>query len=220
MSKVTDSIGFKFERFVKEKFPELISIQPNQNIPDFYNSQLNFWVEAKIGNILWGPRIKEQQINDFIEVEEPVIYALGFHNFDDAHKKLIQKTENGRQKYLDKNMNILNVYLISNNLIRKIWEKESRISQKEAVSYCMVKKGIINNLIQNRSFKRNNEIIASAENFYNYSENDFLIRDNFFYDNINYGLILEKKNPAMINYLEKRIMTPMGFEPTTPRLRV
>jgi hypothetical protein len=205
MSKVTDSIGLKFERFIKEKFPELISLGDDKNGPDFYHPELKFWIEAKTGNILWGQRIKEEQILQLERFGEPVIYALGFHNFHDANKRLIQKTEKGRQKFLDKNLQILDTYFISSDLIRKIWEKESRVSKKTAETYCMVKKGIVNNLITNRSFERQEKSIKSAEIFYEYNQENFIINADLNKDNINYGLILNRKNLPIINYFKDKL---------------
>lgn len=205
MSKVTDSIGLNFERFLGEKFPELISTGNNQEGPDFYHPELNFWVEAKAGNILWGQRIKEEQIAKLDRFEEPVIYALGFHNFHDANKRLIQKTEWGRQKFLDKNLQVLGTYFLSGDLIKKIWEKESRISQKGDCVYCMIKKGIVNNLITNRSFERKEKPIKSAEIFYGYNQDNFTIDVNINRDKINYGIILENKDISIINYFKGKL---------------
>jgi hypothetical protein len=205
MSKVTGSIGLKFERFLGEKFPELISTHDNKDGPDFYYPSLNFWIEAKAGNILWGQRIKEEQINQLDKFEEPVIYALGFHNFYDANKRLTQKTEKERQNFLDKNLQVLQVYFVAGDLIKKIWEKENRISESGIHKYCMVKKGVINNLITNRSFKRKEIPIASAEEFYGYNQEDFTIDVNLDKDNTNYGVILKKENTSIINYIKGKL---------------
>ncbi|MGY4884526.1 MAG: hypothetical protein ACP5NZ_03020 [Nanobdellota archaeon] len=205
MSKVTDSIGLKFERFIEERFPELISTCGNKDGPDFYHPTLNFWVEAKVGNILWGQRIKEEQVHKLDDFKEPIIYALGFHNFHDANKRLIQETEWGRQRFLDKNLKVLNTYFISSDLIKKIWEKESRISQKEGITYCMVKRGIIRNLIMNRSFERDKKTVKSAEIFYGYNNENFMIRDNLNKEDVKYGLILNKEHSQIINYIKEKL---------------
>lgn len=205
MSKVTDSIGLKFERFIEERFPELISTSYNKEGPDFYHPKLKFRVEAKIGNILWGPRIKEEQILQLDRYIEPVIYALGFHNFHDANKRLIQKTEWGRQRFLDKNLQVLETYFVSSDLIKKIWEKESRVSQKEGIIYCMIKRSIVNNLIANRTFKRMGNPIESAEAFYGYNQDNFEIDVNLNKCNVNYGLMLNKENIQSINYLKGKL---------------
>jgi hypothetical protein len=206
MSKVTDSIGLNFERFIEKKFPELISTCGNKDGPDFYHPKLNFWIEAKIGNIGWGPRIKEEQINQLDEFEEPFIYALGFHNFNDANKRLIQKTEWGRQRFLDQNLQVLNTYFMADSLIKKIWDKENRVSKKSAETYCMVKKGIINNLTTNRSFNRNKNFIPSAEAFYGYNPDEFIIDTQISKDNTDYGIILNKEDSMIINYLKERLI--------------
>jgi hypothetical protein len=205
MPEVSDSIGLKYERFIAEYFPELISIGKNKNGHDFYHPNLNFWIEAKAGNIQWGPRIKEEQICKLSRFKEPVIYALGFHNFDDANKRLVQKTEWGRQRFLDENLHVLYSYFVTSDLIKKIWEKESRISKKEGIPYCLVKKGIVNNLITNRSFKRNEIPVESAEIFYDYNQEDLTIDVNMNKNNTNYGLILKKEDLPIINYFKEKL---------------
>jgi hypothetical protein len=194
MSKVTDSIGLKYERHLEDSLSDLICTSSNLSVPDFYNSNLNFWIEAKVGNVLWGPRIKEYQVKGFRDLEAPVFYALGFHNFHDAGKRLIQKTERGRQSFLDKNMKILETYFISDELIEKIWDNEGRISANTGYSYCMVKKGILNNIFQNRKFKRSGVIISSPELFYGYNKEDFLVEQ---FDTG--GVFLRKKDEAVVD---------------------
>lgn len=206
MSKVTNSIGLKFERFLEEKFSELISTKNDKNLPDFYHPELNFWIEAKVGNILWGPRIKDYQVERFDNLDKPVIYALGFHNFHDAHKNLKQATEKSRQKFLDKKLLIMDVYFIENSLIKKIWEKEGRVNAKGTSSYCMIKKGVIKNIITNRTFKRHEQNISCAEAFYEYNKDDFLIEKLKNTNNVNYGIIMNKEHSFITNYLEKKII--------------
>jgi len=205
MTKVTDSIGLNFERFIENNFSDLIKINNGFNKPDFYNPNLNFWIETKIGNVGWGPRIKDYQMESFDNCDGNVIYALGFHNFDKAHKNLKQKTEAGRQKYLNKNLQILDVYFLDHDLIKKIWDKEWRISENGNTTYCMVKKSMINNILTNRNFKRNGNSVESADKFYGYDLENLLIEDLGNKDVTNYGIILNKNNVEFIDYLRDNV---------------
>lgn len=127
MSKAQASIGFKGERFLEERISSLVWTTDDPNAPDFYHEHPNFWLESKTGNIRWGPRIKKYQIDQFRDLDEPVIYAFNFHNFDDATERLYHKTETLRQKYLDRHMGIEQTYFVSNDLVGKIWDIDSKL---------------------------------------------------------------------------------------------
>jgi hypothetical protein len=172
MSKVTRSIGIKFERFLQSNFNELLYTGRDNNVPDFHHPSLDFWIEAKAGNQAWGTRIKEYQIDSFKKVTQPVIYALGFHNFDYAYERLNQTTERGRQNYLDKNLGIVDVCFINENMMELLWDKEKRLNKKETITYCMIKNSTLNNLFTRRKFKRFG-IESQPEKYYGFSYQDY-----------------------------------------------
>jgi len=172
MSKVSDSIGLKFERFLDGRFPDLSDTGNSLLVPDFYHPIHGFWLEAKVGNILWGSRIKEYQIDAFSKIKAPVVYALGVHEFHDAYKRLRQKTERGRQAYLDRHMDIPQVCFITNGFMKLLWKKEKRVSVKRGLTYCMIKNSTLNNVFLNREFKRHNQT-ALPESYYGFSYDDY-----------------------------------------------
>jgi len=199
MPYVSDSIGTKFERVVQERFSELGRSQGG-NLPDFYHSN-GFYVEAKVGNIEWGPRVKTYQIDDFRGISEPVVYAMGFHNFDYAIRKLSGKPEPERQRTLDREFNVLEVLFISNNLVEKIWKKENRFSKEGPTEYCMFKHSLANALFKG-TFRRFGKK-EKPKTYYGFSPKEYY----FFkhdYKGITWRAVLHKrKDRKVINFLRK-----------------
>lgn len=177
MVTIQTSIGNKFERFLQKRFPDLVSTPDDENvIPDFRHKDEDFWLEAKVGYFRWGPRVKDYQIKAFTDFDDPVIYALGFHDLDRAHERITQKTERARQNYLDSHMGIFQICFVNSEFMELLWEREKRLNGKGTIEYCMVKQGTINNIFQNREFVRSGEIVT-AEEFYGFSYKDYNLFD-------------------------------------------
>jgi hypothetical protein len=180
MSKhdVGKSIGRNFERYLMNRFPDLKYVgDEDKNVPDFWNPRYGFWVEAKAGNEKWGVRIKGYQVRKFREIPEPVVYAAGLHDFCDAKKRLTELTEDERQGCLDKSLNFKEVNFITKDFMTRLWQMEKRRNQKNTISYCMIKKSVINNIFENRWFSRFGRVV-SPERYYNFSyEGLRLMRD-------------------------------------------
>ncbi len=137
MGTIQNSIGLRWEKVLHENYPDLLSTVGDRNVPDFYHP-LGFWIEAKAGNIGWGGRIKQYQLDQIADFKEPVIYAFGMHDLDDTLERVKQKTERGKQKYLEKNMSFVETYFISSQIVKQILEKETGVSERGKI-YCMVK---------------------------------------------------------------------------------
>ena len=105
MEQIFDSIGTRFENFIQEHFPGLENTTKDMRVPDFFHPK-KLGIEAKVGNQLWGPRIKAYQIRRFKRLEDPLIYALGLHDFNRAKERLEHYSSKERQKILKKEMNI------------------------------------------------------------------------------------------------------------------
>lgn len=207
MSDVTTSIGLKFERFTKDLFPELRLSGEELNVPDFYHPSRNFWVEAKVGNILWGVRIKRYQIEAFRDFKSPVIYAVGLHNLDNAYERLVQKTERGRQRCLDNNMGIREVHFITREVMERLWEKEKRMNKKGTIEYCMIKRSTLMNVYLEREFKRDGRV-CSVRDFYGLQMHDLSVsapRTDL--DSLSFGAILDPRTDGdfMLHLREKRL---------------
>ena len=192
MEQIFDSIGTRFENFIQEHFPGLENTTKDMRVPDFFHPK-KLWIEAKVGNQLWGPRIKAYQIRRFKRLEDPLIYALGLHDFNRAKERLEHYSSKERQKILKKEMNINEIYLVSKDIVEKIWNKESRVNGKGTLIYCMIKKAIFRNIIREREFRRGGELIASAQDFYEFNRNEYVM------DEPNgklWGAILHKKTDS------------------------
>jgi hypothetical protein len=174
MVYVQRDIGGRFERYLQRHFPGLKShVSDGEKVPDFFNPQSGFWMEAKVGNIGWGVRLKRYQGENFQGIEQPVIYCLGLHNFDDARKRLKGKKESERRDILRREMNILEVYFITGEIIDAVLEQESRLNGKETIEYCMMKRHICRDIIRDRSFRRHGVLMPTAEGFYGYDRSQF-----------------------------------------------
>lgn len=201
MGAISQSIGLRWEKVLHEQFPELVSTVNDLNVPDFYHNS-GFWVEAKVGNQQWGPRIKEYQIECFMDFPEPIIYAFGFHNFDNAFQRLTQRTERGRQKCLEAEMSFVERVLVDKEIVEKIWRKESKWNERETIQYCMIKGSLLRNIFLDRPFKRQGTNVDSSEEFYGFRREDFFI----VHPSVgSYGLMLRREGSEnVMSYLSEK----------------
>lgn len=190
MGVIQDCIGKRWERVFHRRYPEFDSRCDDERGPDFYHPD-GFWVEAKAGNRLWGGRIKPAQLEFMGSLDNPVVYAFGMHNLDDIFKKLRKKTEAEIKEYLRKNMQFVEVYFVSGDVVNMMFQKEKRESEKEGLVYCMIKPSMLRNIILDRPFCRFDEEIPSSENYYGFSRGDYKIG---FRDGV--GYILHKRKEA------------------------
>ena len=174
MGLVQNSIGLRWETVLNERYPELESTSGDLNVPDFHHPS-GFWVEAKAGNRLWGGRVKEFQFEQESELDEPVVYAFGMHNLDEATRRLKQKTERGRQRFLEQNMAFVETYFVSGEIVKKLFEREKRVSAKMGLVYCMVKPSTLRNILLDRAFHRFGKQITSSSNYYEFNRAKYRI---------------------------------------------
>lgn len=176
MLHVEESIGAYFENWLQRRFEGLVKVRENPGkepaVPDFYCSEFGFYVEAKAGNARWGPKLHDYQVVGFKSLDHAVIYALGFHGFDDAHARLRGRSEPTRQRHLERDGNISQVCFISGELIERIWEKERKMNEKGTIPYCQIKPAIINHLFLGREFRRSGQLVMPEE-FYGFSYRDY-----------------------------------------------
>jgi hypothetical protein len=173
MPTVNDSIGTRFENIVQNNFTGFIRYNSSGILPDFFGD--GFWLEAKVGNVKFGTRLKEYQIVNFSGLEEPVVYAIGFHDFDNAGKRLVQKTEEGRQRLLEREMNLVGVYFVTSQVINGIWEGESRVSKKGGLVYGLCKRRFLESVINGTSFTREG-VQLTAEEHYGVNRNELALQ--------------------------------------------
>jgi hypothetical protein len=206
MGSLSYVIGREFERFFYESFSGFINTTADKNVPDFYNPEGNFWIETKAGNQRWGPRIQEYQIKQFKKLNESVVYALGFHNFDHAHLRLSGKSEKQQKALLRKKMRFGAIVFINSDLISSIWDKDSRTSKKDGEVYLTLKPSTIRNLVQDRSFKRFNGIIPSSSEYYEFQHQKFSMVEPWFNIEIpSIGTVLHKeKDSKVLKYLKQQ----------------
>lgn len=205
MKSIQTLIGDEFEREFSRRFPGFENSTLNERVPDFYNPDYQFWVETKAGNKEWGPRIKKYQIDRFRELDQPTVYALGFHKFDDALKRLNRKSEEKQRKMLEEEMFFDYIFFVNANLIASIWNKDAKVSSTTKEEYLMLKPSVINNIILNRKFERKRREISSAQTYYGFRKRDLVIIDPRGSNESPVGTILHRRNDApVLDYLRSQ----------------
>ena len=192
---IQDSIGFRFENYLQETYPDLIWTARNSNVPDFYHPS-GFWIEAKAGNVRWGGRIKRYQMS-YNDLEDPLTYAFGMHNFDRAKQRLYHTKEGWRQRCLRRHMEIIELYFVSGDIVNKVLVRDEKISKKKGKPYTMVKPSTLRNIILERKFRRGDDIIDSAEDYYGFDRRNYSVKDS---GPVQYFLHSEKEQ-AVIDFL-------------------
>ncbi|MEK6945269.1 MAG: hypothetical protein AABW63_00570 [Nanoarchaeota archaeon] len=162
MPTIQTLIGERFENIFSSAFTDFERTDKGSNgaTPDFFNSEYGFWAEAKVGNKRFNAQLKEYQVKNFKSLGEPVLYVVGFHDFDNAHERLGDKSDSARRRVLAQHMNIVCLYWVSSVVVQGIYEREWRLNQKGTIKYCDLKQrfleGIINDVSTIREGKQVN----------------------------------------------------------------
>lgn len=163
-------IGKQFEKILKRKYPELTYIGDDENrIPDFEHDL--FYAEAKVSFFChdYAAHIKQRQVESFKKYEKnkPVLYLVGFHNFEDSLKRLIPiKDEKKRKRILEKKMGIVHFFVVDNQTITKIWDRRNYISKRGHIHDCTLREGHLTQIINNSQIKPNGKTY-NARDYYN-----------------------------------------------------
>lgn len=200
MPTINDSIGNRFEEIFLSTFPGFERKYDLPVLPDFFGN--GFWIEAKVGNQDFGARLKEYQLVGFDGLNEPVVYAIGFHDFDNAGKRLTHPTEEGRQRFLRRHMNLVSMYFVSSQVINGIWGGESRLNKKGTIVYGLCKPRFLERVIDGGDFRRGGEIL-NAGTHYCINRDEFALQSPSNVGlNFPIGWILhEKQDEIVIDYL-------------------
>jgi hypothetical protein len=172
MPSIQTLIGERFEKFLMEKYPSLKYTKDKENvIPDFYHPL--FYAEAKTHCHLHGfaAHLKTYQIESFriIEEEKPVIYALGVHNFEDATNRLAGLSTEKRREILAKEMDILRLYIVDNEIITNIWRRRNCLCKRGHIHDCTLRERNLVQIINNDLTKIDGKEYR-ARDYYNISD--------------------------------------------------
>jgi hypothetical protein len=205
MPTVMDSLGDRFERFLVRRFKGLHQAKDFLNgnsLPDLYNEEFRFGIEAKAGNITWGVRIKDYQVRDYGSYDVPIVYFLGMHNFHNARDRLEGLDEKYRRKILRKCIKYPEIYFFNQELIGKIWKMENTMNEKDTINYCMVKKSILKHILKNRTLERNGAGFIARDS-YDYNPEEYLMQtEPVLIGRTNYRAALHlEKDKRVIEYL-------------------
>jgi hypothetical protein len=152
MPSIQTLVGKRFESILQEKYPGLSYVGDIKNrIPDFEHPL--FYAEAKVSFFEHGyaSHLKQYQIEGFKEFEKtkPVLYLVGFHNFENAMKRLSRLSRVEREKKLAERMNVVLLYVVDNGTITKIWKKRNYICKKGHIRDCTLRESHLRQIVEN-----------------------------------------------------------------------
>ena len=172
-------------------------------MPDFDAGE--FFVEAKTGQWRFSVAPKKYQIDSFPTTGKPAVYCLGFHDFEFAGRRLAKKSNRKAREILKNKMNVRAAYFVSNEIIARMFDKESRLNQKGTIFYCALKRRNFEYLIANKQFSRDGKIVY-PDNHYGIRRGQFIFSEpSASISSFPYGYMLSKKNDKpVIAFLEKK----------------
>lgn len=170
---VSGPVGERFERYFTAHFPGFEAhTKDGDGVPDFYNPQFGFWVEAKAGNARWGVQLHARQLN-FDKLREPVVYCMGLHSLSRIENKLNRKSSLAASKLLDEQMEFREIYFMTREVVDAVMKQETRISAETHRIYCSMKRHMFRDILRDRRFRRRGVLAASAQAFYGYDRSQF-----------------------------------------------
>ncbi|MFC1698317.1 hypothetical protein ACFL1H_08330 [Nanoarchaeota archaeon] len=166
MPSISTLIGKRFEDILQEKYPELKYIGDDKNlVPDFEHEL--FYAEAKVAfdKHDYAAHLKQYQIDAFKPYEKikPVIYIIGFHNFERSMTELSGLTTRQVKNRLRKNMNINKFYLVNKKTIENIWNKRNYVCEKGHIQDCTLRYGMLDQIILNKEIFPNGKSYTARE---------------------------------------------------------
>ncbi len=199
-------IGERFEDIFERQFCDFEKQSDKDGEPDFFNGKI--WVETKTGFIHYGVRLKPRQIKFFQRIKSaPVLYAVGYHNFENSIERLNGLDEDEVRETLRKEMRIVRSYFVSEDIIRSIWKEESRTAPNSLITYAMLKERFLKAIIENKHFFRGGNHYTPGTYYHVYRSNYHLKMAPLFTElteKLNYGLLLQKNDRRIERFLEER----------------
>lgn len=201
MPGISDAIGNEFERKVGEMFPDWDRTIDGRLLPDF-DSPI-FFAEAKTGFYNFGVQIKDYQVSSFGLLQKPVIYILGFHNFDHALRRLGRKSDEKRAEILKEQMSLDSIYIVEQSIIERIWNREHRSSKKAGRIYCTLKKRFLDGIVDDSPVKRNGSTLNSQK-YYGLRKSELILQKPNQEEGIPVTAILRADQTRVADYFRKR----------------
>jgi len=152
MPSIQTLIGKRFETILQELYPELIYVGDDTNIvPDFEHPL--FFAEAKVcfDKPDFTVHLKEYQVEGFRELSEqkPVVYIIGFHDFEDSSTRLSGLSAARRKSLLAEEMKISKLYVVDGSVIANIWNRRNYVCKKGHIQDCTLREGHLVQIITN-----------------------------------------------------------------------
>lgn len=203
-----DCIGDWFEVVVQTNLPGLTKADDEHGTrPDFTSEA--FDAEAKAGFWEYGVQLKERQVDRFASNGKPLIYLIGYHAIEGLKKKTKRMHEGDIDQFLQDNAQMHSAYLVSNEVIQKIWKREHRTAASDpGWNYFSVRPRHLDSIINNKPFMRGGVRYMPSKR-YELRRSKLLLQPapnlRGVKSGLQFGTILDReKDEAVIEYMTKR----------------
>lgn len=205
--QLSDCVGDWFEEILRKQLPELKKVRDrNEILPDF--SCPIFDAEAKAGYWEYGAQLKEFQVEGFNPNGKPIIYLIGYHSISGLRALTQNMDEEEMDALLENKGEMHSAYAVSNDIIKRIWGKEHKISKRDKQRiYFSVRPRHLDAIIYNKSFERVG-VRHMPSRWYGISRQNLLLHSAPSLrgaKNLKFGAILDKETDrGVIEYLEEQ----------------
>ncbi len=164
MSKpsVKMATGTFLERKLLANIPGLEDFRRYRDAPDFLYG--NLWIEAKVGRDAsdFGSRLKRYQFPLHREFA-PMLYIIGFHDFERARARLTQPTLEEQVAHLEEEAHITRLYLVSARVVEAIWRGDKYRSKKHGQWYCTLSANALGHIVTDTPIRRRGRYYCARE---------------------------------------------------------
>ena len=203
-----DCVGDWFEGVIQAEFPNLRKVNNERGTkPDFESTE--FYAEAKTGFWDYGVQLKEAQVKNFESDNKPLVYIIGYHTAAGLRNATERMAEEEIDNLLQKQAGLHSVYIISNEIIRRIWAKENHTAANHPEwNYFSVRPRHLDAIIHNKPFNRRGVRYMPSQ-WYRIRRSDFALEPapplGGRTTNLRFGAILHREtDKPVIDYLTKR----------------
>ncbi|RJQ18182.1 hypothetical protein C4573_00485 [Candidatus Woesearchaeota archaeon] len=156
MPSIQTLIGERFEQVLQELYPDLQHTgDTNNRTPDFAHAL--FYAEAKVcfQQRDFGIHLKQYQIEAFASCNKPVIYIVGFHDFERSMERLTGLSLQAQKRKLEREMDIGRIVIVANQTMKQIWKRRNYVCEKGHIQDCTVRGTHLQQIIDNAEIRVN-----------------------------------------------------------------
>lgn len=197
------SIGHFFERTLEQRLQGLV-LEKITRHPDLHSEGKTFWIEAKSGFKRNGPHVHNFQWW-YDAIQEPVIYAFGYHNFNNVHSRIGHlKTERGRRDHLGRHLTFDSVYFLSFDIVKKIYAQEAGKGAGRQASDLVMQSSMPKHVVTGREFTREGKTVTGPE-YYGYDPAQYVAQELVAIPGLPFkcGYLVKKEDEAVLQFFKQ-----------------